>query len=115
MPNMKINVVFVKAELVVDNLLVVPITEEECKEKGSYPKQLNTAIENKDFKGELNQTLVIYPEHNYSAKRVLYIGLGKESEINKEKLRRTYSSAAKVARSLKSGTYSVLLPIKYGE
>ena len=51
--------VFVKAELVVDNLLVVPITEEECKEKGSYPKQLNTAIENKDFKGELNQTLVI--------------------------------------------------------
>ena len=111
MPNMKINVVFVKAELVVDNLLVVPITEEECKEKGSYPKQLNTAIENKDFKGELNQTLVIYPEHNYSAKRVLYIGLGKESEINKEKLRRTYSSAAKVARSLKSGTYSVLLPI----
>ncbi len=95
---MKINVAFVKPELVVDSLLVIPITEEEAsKEKASYPKSLNAAIENKDFKGELSQTLILYPEHNYSAKRIMYIGLGKKSEIDKEKLRRAYSTAAKSA------------------
>lgn len=109
---MKINVAFVKPELVVDGILVIPITEEEAaKEKASYPKALNAAIENKDFKGELSQTLILYPEHNYSAKRIMYTGLGKKSEIDKEKLRRAYSTAAKAAKSLKASNFSIILPI----
>ena len=56
---MKINVVFVKPELVRDSLLVVPVVEEAAKERGSYTKSLNTAIESKDFKAELNQVLII--------------------------------------------------------
>src|SRR3989344_4158594 len=108
---MRTNVVFVKPELVRDNLIIIPIMEEDSVEKASYPKPLNKAIESKDFKGSLSQTLVFYPEHNYSAKRVLYIGLGKESELDKEKLRRAYSTVAKTARALKSSSFSVLLPI----
>ena len=108
---MKINVVFVKPELVRDSLLVVPVVEEAAKERGSYTKSLNTAIESKDFKAELNQVLIIYPEQNYSAKRVMYIGLGKEAEIDKEKLRRAYAAVAKTAKTLKAGAYSILLPI----
>src|SRR3989344_2577894 len=92
---MKINVVFVKPELVRDSLLVVPVVEEAAKERCSYTKSLNTAIESKDFKAELNQVLIIYPEQNYSAKRVMYIGLGKEAEIDKEKLRRAYAAVEK--------------------
>ena len=107
---MKINVVSIKPELVRDNLLVIPLAEEDAKEKPSYPRSLNAALENKDFKAELNQTLVLYAEHNYGAKRIMYLGMGKRDEIDKEKIRRAYSTAGKAARSLKVNALSAVMP-----
>ena len=108
---MKINVVSVKPELVRDNLLVIPLAEEDAaKGNVSYPKSLIAALESKDFKAELNQTLVLYAEPSYGAKRIMCLGLGKRDELDKEKVRRAYSTAGKAARSLKVNALSIVVP-----
>ncbi|MEJ2053190.1 MAG: leucyl aminopeptidase, partial [Calditrichaceae bacterium] len=58
-------------------------------------------IANKDFEGEYKQTSLIY--NQTEIKRILLVGLGKEDEIDSEKLRSAGFLIGKKQRELKSG------------
>ncbi|MCH7782930.1 leucyl aminopeptidase [candidate division KSB1 bacterium] len=54
-----------------------------------------------DFKGELNETVLVYSSDKSSVKRILLVGMGKKREFNGEKARQVFGTAAKQAKSLK--------------
>jgi len=89
-------------------LMVVGFTEENVT---SPPAPLRRAVENLanlgDFKGEKGTSSLIYTENNETP-RVLLVGIGKESEIDLETIRRVAGSASRVVRDTgvkKAGIY----------
>ncbi|MFC1565076.1 leucyl aminopeptidase [candidate division KSB1 bacterium] len=60
-------------------------------------KRLTEVYKSRDFKGELNETLMIYSPENSDIKRVLLVGMGKKKEFNAEKARQVFGTAAKYA------------------
>jgi leucyl aminopeptidase len=60
---------------------------------------VSRAIEMKDFKGEPNETLLLYPMQG-PAKRVLLVGLGKPADLTPERIRSTAASAARRSRDV---------------
>jgi len=53
-----------------------------------------------DNKGKPGETIVLYPRGNITSKRVIVVGLGKQSEFSIEKIRLAASKAMKRARSM---------------
>jgi leucyl aminopeptidase len=53
-----------------------------------------------DFKGELNQTSLLYPRGSIPSKRLILVGLGKEEKFDLDKLRQASAKAAKSAQEL---------------
>ena len=89
-------------------LMVVGFIEENVT---SPPAPLRRAVENLanlgDFKGEKGTSSLIYTENNETP-RVLLVGIGKESEIDLETIRRVAGSASRVVRDIgvkKAGIY----------
>ena len=61
--------------------------------------QVAKALATGDFKGELNEVLVVYPMQG-PARRILVVGLGKGDEFTGEKIRAAAATAARRARDL---------------
>lgn len=87
--------------------IIVPHFEEERQLRGGISlldKKLNgmisEIIDSGDFEGNLNQVTVIYTRGAIAAKRIVLAGLGKRSELNREKLRGAFAGAAKQIRHL---------------
>jgi len=53
-----------------------------------------------DFKGKLNDSLLFYPGGDFPAKRVLVVGLGKQSEFDVDRARQAAATAARRARAI---------------
>ncbi len=64
-----------------------------------------------DFEGKLHETRVIYQTNDTGMKRILLVGLGKEQEIDREKIRGAFARALQFARSLRLRT--VVLEFSY--
>ena len=64
-------------------------------------KRLQEVFKLHDFKGELNETLVLYSPAKSPVKRVVLIGLGKKRDFGIEKARQTFGTAAKIAKGKK--------------
>jgi leucyl aminopeptidase len=62
-----------------------------------------------DFRGELAETVVVYPPKNASAKRVMLVGLGPSEEFGLETMREAAGAAARKANSLRA--YEVLMSL----
>ncbi|MFC1553133.1 leucyl aminopeptidase [candidate division KSB1 bacterium] len=95
-------------------LLAVFMFEESRKIEG-WLEELNEVFEDRirevlkmrDFKGELNENILLYAPENSRIKRVLLVGLGKKREFNSEKVRQVIGTASKKARSLKLKYFTV--------
>lgn len=66
------------------------------------------ALANGDFKGESNETLVLYPAQG-SARRLLLVGLGKAESLNGERMRAAAATAARKCRDLGAKKAAALL------
>lgn len=81
-------------------------------------KELAKAIELKDFKGDVSETLLIYPQKNgkqpVQSARILFMGLGKYSDEDpvclREVCRKVGGSIAAQAKTLQAGRLCLSLP-----
>jgi leucyl aminopeptidase len=72
---------------------------------------ISSALAGGDFKGRAGETALLYPTAGTSAvRRVLLIGLGKQSDVNAERLRRTGGTAARHSRQRDAERVVVLAP-----
>ncbi len=68
------------------------------------------AVESGDFRGKKDQKLLLYPSGSLAAKRVLVLGLGPESAIDTEAVRRAGGTAVREARSRKAAKLTISAP-----
>ncbi|MDI6743658.1 MAG: leucyl aminopeptidase [Smithella sp.] len=61
---------------------------------------ISELIGNGDFEGKPSQISVVYTRASLPAKRIALVGLGKQNELNPEKLRATYASALRHLRGM---------------
>lgn len=64
-------------------------------------KRISSTLKMNDFKGELNEKLLVYCSEKSQIKRVLLVGMGKKREFNGEKARQVFGTAAKHGSGLK--------------
>jgi leucyl aminopeptidase len=64
-------------------------------------KRLSEIFQLGDFKGELNETLVMYNPSKSGIRRIALIGLGKKRDFDSEKARQAFGTAANTARKKK--------------
>lgn len=89
-------------------LLILPFWEGpmEAADLSSWKGPLSHALKSGDFKGKAGETLLLYEES-----RLLLLGLGKQSEVNPEALRRAYAAAMRVVQAKKSQTLHAIVPL----
>lgn len=75
--------------------LAVPVCEDKDIHQGLLSKLAGQAKKIKEFSGKKDQEITLYNPTGIQAERVLFIGLGKQAEINPEKLRAFSGKAVK--------------------
>lgn len=73
------------------------------------PSAVNTPIALNDFKGNEGEILILYTK-DYPEQRIALLGLGDESKLTTEALRRYYAGLAKVCHSKKIKNINLLVP-----
>ncbi len=111
---MKINIINKNFLDINSNLIILPVFEDILyKELEQVDAKLNNRIteliKEKDFEAKLNQVYLIETLGKLNQKRILLVGLGKESELTLEKIRQAYGTSSKIIKSLKITNYSTLL------
>lgn len=76
----------------------------------STDKYEASLIKGKDFKGKQDEILLLYDVKDVKAKRLLFVGLGKQNEITLEKLRRACFLAVDKVKSLNLTSLSLKVP-----
>src|SRR5262245_28761885 len=72
--------------------------------------RLARARELKDLTGKHGETLWLYSEGSVPAPRVLVVGIGKQSELTPERVRRTASTAVRQLRRREVARAAIVLP-----
>ena len=75
--------------------LAVPVCEDKDIHQGLLSKLAGQALKIKEFSGKKDQEITLYNPAGIQAERVLFIGLGKQAEMNPEKLRAFSGKAVK--------------------
>lgn len=98
---MQVNVVRSHLEDIELPIALVGFTEEETKKPKDEItiEQLSNLVELGDFKGEKNTSTLLYSQ-NVKSKRLMFVGLGKEAELNLETLRKVTGSISRIVRDL---------------
>src|SRR3989344_168445 len=105
-----------KPELYTDEAIVFAFTEEQAEEiKKSHPSESVASITYHlltlgDFKANNGQLVVLPKQEVVHAHRLMLLGLGKEKELDTEKIRRAYSVIAKKIRELKISSFALAYP-----
>lgn len=86
-------------------ILVVGVFENEPLDDKLVP-----LLEPSDFKGKLKQDLLLYPHSVLPARRVLLVGMGKQSEATVNTLRHTAAHASRKAKELMLADCTLALP-----
>ena len=71
--------------------------------------QIRDLIASGDFKGKLNEAMLLYTRGAIPAKRVLVVGMGKQEKFDLEKARQVAATAARRARTLGVTRYSTIV------
>jgi leucyl aminopeptidase len=71
---------------------------------------LRKLVLSKEFEGKANEVLLYHTQGTVPAKRLVLVGLGKQSEVTLETIRQALGSAAKRVRQAKVESFAVALP-----
>jgi leucyl aminopeptidase len=71
-----------------------------CFEEVALPESVAGLLEAGDFRGQANQTLLLYPRGSAAPKRLLLVGLGSQAKADAETIRRASATAVKEAQKL---------------
>ena len=113
---MKISVKFGAAEKESTDVIAISLFENTKK----IPSELNSLdkasggfisnlLQNKDFTGKLNETIMIPTYKKAIPKRILLVGLGKTTELSSDKVRQAAGTATRVIQGKKFKSPSMLL------
>lgn len=69
--------------------------------------QVANLLEPGDFRGSVNQTLLLYPRGTIAPRRLLLVGLGKHENLSTDSLRQVGATAVKQAQTLQVASVSV--------
>ena len=113
---MKISVKSGAAEKESTDVIVISLFENTKKipsELSSLDKAsggfISNLLQNKDFTGKLNETIMIPTYKKAIPKRILLVGLGKTTEISSDKVRQAAGTATRVIQGKKFKSPSMLL------
>jgi leucyl aminopeptidase len=70
---------------------------------------ISNLLENSDFSGKLNETMIIPTNKKIIPKRILLVGLGKATELSSDKIRQAAGTAARLIQGKKFKNPSILL------
>jgi leucyl aminopeptidase len=98
------------------SLIVLPFWENKkgpvkAADLGKLDQPINAVLSTGDFQGKEGEVIFLYPEKSQIAKRLVLLGLGSDSKINKEKLRRAYSSLTRACHQKKIQEITLHLPV----
>ena len=71
---------------------------------------LQTLLEQREFEGKANETLLVHTQGKTPAKRVLLVGVGAKKELRLDSFRQAMGSAVKRVRQAKVTTFTVAMP-----
>ena len=113
---MKISVKFGAAEKESTDVIAISLFENTKKipsELSSLDKAsggfISNLLQNKDFTGKLNETIMIPTYKKAIPKRILLVGLGKTTELSSDKVRQAAGTATRVIQGKKFKSPSMLL------
>lgn len=113
---MKISVKFGAAEKESTDVIVISLFENVKKissELNSLDKAsggtISNLLQNKDFTGKLNETMMVPIYKKIVPKRILLVGLGKSTELSLDKIRQAAGTAARIIQGKKFKNPSMLL------
>ena len=113
---MRISVKFGAAEKESTDVIVISLFENTKKipsELSSLDKAsggfISNLLQNKDFTGKLNETIMIPTYKKAIPKRILLVGLGKTTELSSDKVRQAAGTATRVIQGKKFKSPSMLL------
>jgi leucyl aminopeptidase len=113
---MKISVKFGAAEKESTDVIAISLFENVKKipsELSSLDKAsggfISNLLQNKDFTGKLNETVMIPTYKKAIPKRILLVGLGKATELSSDKVRQAAGTATRVIQGRKFKNSSMLL------
>jgi len=72
-------------------------------------RRISDFLKLRDFKGDLNETSLLYMPENANIRRVMFVGLGKKREFDTEKARQVFGTASKTAQSIKLKRFMLCL------
>lgn len=85
-------------------------------ENDQLPAEIAGLLEEGDFRGKANETLLLYPRGAVAPRRLLLVGLGKREGLTAESVRRASAAALRDARKLQVEAVSISadgdLPLK---
>jgi len=83
------------------DVLIYATTEEELKKVDTrFEKILINIVGSGDFTGEFNKVHMLYPKDMITSGRILLLGLGKQDELNLERIRRAFATAVQSLASI---------------
>ena len=71
---------------------------------------LRELLQSKEFEGKSNEVVLFHTQKNIPAKRVIFIGLGKKSDLRLDHIRQAMGYAAKRVRQAKATSFTVAFP-----
>lgn len=89
------------------NTLAVPVCEDKDIHQGLLSELVEQAKRLKEFHGKKNEELTLYKPDGTRAERVLFMGLGKQAELDPEKLRSFSGKAVKA--TVKHGLKDIVI------
>ena len=93
------------------DILVVPVCEDsEIHSNRSVAALIKKIGHYREFRGEKNQTLLLYKEDGFSAPRVLLAGMGKYENFDLEALRQVCGRAVKRVIGMKISSMALMMP-----
>ena len=113
---MKLSVKFGVAEKESTDVIIISLFENG----GKIPSELSalnkasggaisSLLQNKDFTGKLNETVLVPTDKKIVPKRILLVGLGKTTEFSLDKVRQATGTATRVIQRKKYKNPSILL------
>jgi leucyl aminopeptidase len=104
------------------DLLAVPVFSDKLNESAPIVALdermggvLRPILDEESFKGKPQQSALLHTQGKLPAKRVLFIGLGAEKDMNPGDLRHAGARAARAARSVGAKTVAVVVPAPFGD